>query len=79
MNIDIGDYVTLNDNKRYFVSSMVVYNNNLYYMLNDFKDMNEFKIFMLVNNNKLIKIDDESIISRLVPYFVRESLNSIEN
>lgn len=79
MNIDIGDYVTLNDNKRYFVSSKVVYNNSLYYMLNDFEDMNEFKIFMLINNNKLIKIEDESIISRLVPYFVRESLNSIEN
>lgn len=79
MIIDIGDRITLNDNRKYLVSSKVVYDNSLYYLLTDLENISEYKICLLTSKNTLIRINDEDVINKLVPYLVCESLNNIQN
>lgn len=81
MNIEINDVLTLDNNNRFGVCSVVTYEGAKYYYLVEEGNLNKFMICK-GNNNKLIQIDDEVLIRRLLPKFLIEAkdiLNDIFN
>ena len=80
MNIEVKDLVTLDNDIEYIVTSKTTYENNLYYYFVNNKDNNDFKILRLnKDNNKLIEFDNPDLIKKLLPLFVKETLNSIKD
>ena len=79
MDIDIKDLVTLDNNIEYIVTSKITYENEEYYYFVNNKDNKDFKILRLnKNNNKLIEFDNPDLTKKLLPLFVKETLNSIK-
>ena len=77
MNIQIKDRLRLSDKKNYLVTSKILYNNEIYYLLTEFNNFNNSKICLHTKKDTLKEINDEKIISMLIPYFTRESLNML--
>lgn len=69
-NIEILDKVTLDNNKKYLVASKINYKNKNYFQL---VNMNDVKDSMVCyqDNNELVEIKDEELISLLVPLFLK--------
>ena len=79
MNIEIKDVVTLDNDIQYIVKSKTNYNNELYYYFVNSKDENDFKILRFnKNNNKLIEFENSDLIKKLLPLFLKETLNSLK-
>ena len=79
MNIEIKDVVTLDNDIQYIVKSKTNYNNELYYYFVNSKDENDFKILRFnKNNNKLIEFENPNLIKKLLPLFLKETLNSLK-
>ena len=79
MDIGIKDLVTLDNNIEYIVTSKITYENEEYYYFVNNKDNKDFKILRLnKNNNKLIEFDNPDLTKKLLPLFVKETLNSIK-
>ena len=80
MNIEVKDLVTLDNDIEYIVTSKTTYEDNIYYYFVNNKDSNDFKILRLnKDNNKLIEFDNPDLIKKLLPLFVKETLNSIKD
>ena len=80
MNIDIKDLVTLDNDIEYLVTSKTTYENEEYFYLVNNKDNNDFKILRFnKSNNKLIEFDNQDLIKKLLPLFVKATLNSIKD
>ena len=80
MNIEVKDLVTLDNDIEYIVTSKTTYEDNIYYYFVNNKDNNDFKILRLnKDNNKLIEFDNPDLIKKLLPLFVKETLNSIKD
>lgn len=78
MIFDVGDRITLSDNKVYLVSS--VYKCDfLYYLLVDVNDYKNTKVFLLKEKQVLEEIRDPSQIKVLLPYLLKNALNSVKN
>ncbi len=79
MDIDIKDLVTLDNNIDYIVTSKTNYEDNTYYYFVNNKDNKDFKILRLnKDNNKLVEFENPDLIKKLLPMFVKETLNSIK-
>ena len=80
MNIEVKDLVTLDNDIEYIVTSKTTYEDNIYYYFVNNQDNNDFKILRLnKDNNKLIEFDNPDLIKKLLPLFVKETLNSIKD
>ncbi len=80
MNIEVKDLVTLDNDIEYIVTSKTTYEDNIYYYFVNNQDSNDFKILRLnKDNNKLIEFDNPDLIKKLLPLFVKETLNSIKD
>ena len=74
MTIDIKDIITLDDNKKYVVTSKTSYENKDYYLLLDKDEKSEYLICYL-ENNELIETEDKDLNTKLLELF----LKAIEN
>ena len=74
--IDIKDALTLSDKHEYVVVSKAKYNDNIYLYLIDINNHLNFK-FCLLNNNKVIEVKDDELLSKLLPLFYVASKNII--
>ena len=77
--IKYQDIITLNDNNKYVVASMVDYKNSKYvYLVN----INDHKVmFAEISNNEVSVIDPEKeneLIKELAPLFYNSSINDLE-
>ncbi len=80
MDIDIKDLVTLDNNIEYIVTSKTTYEDDIYYYFVNNNDNKDFKILRLnKDNNKLVEFDNQELIKRLLPLFVKETLFSIKD
>ena len=80
MNIEVKDLVTLDNDIEYIVTSKTTYEDNIYYYFVNNQNSNDFKILRLnKDNNKLIEFDNPDLIKKLLPLFVKETLNSIKD
>lgn len=68
MDIEIGDTLTLEENKKYIVVSQVVYEDQLCLYLVD--ETATIPMFAYLIGNELVEIEDENIIRELLPLFV---------
>ncbi len=79
MIINIKDVLTLDDDNEYVVVSKVNYNGLIYYYLLDKNDNSNIKFCYEDSvNEELVEIDDKVLITKLLPLFLKESLNEID-
>ena len=69
--IEMKDIVTLSDDKEYQVISKINYEGLVYYYLVDMQEISNCK-FMYENDDNLTEIDDEELISRLMPIMFKK-------
>ncbi len=70
MLINIKDILVLDDNKEYVVVSKINYNDIEYYYLIDKNDNSNIR-FCYFNNFELIELNDEKLIAKLLPLFLK--------
>ena len=76
MKIDIKDTLTLNDGNEYVVVSKVIFENKTYlYLVSD----NGKILFCVLKNDTLKEVKDERLINKLLPLFLRNGRNVINN
>lgn len=78
MIINIKDILTLNDSNQYVVISKVNCDNRNYYYLLDKNNNNNLK-FCFEDNEELVEINDEKLISKLLPLFVEAAQKEIDS
>lgn len=78
MIIDIKDVLTLDDNNEYVVISKINYDNKNYYYLLDKNDSGNIK-FCYQDNDELVELNDKELVTKLLPLFVKETQNEIDN
>ena len=64
MNIERYDILTLDDNIKYIVASIIDYKDSRYYFLCEEKDPKK-SMFCYLENNKLVKVDNEKLLEIL--------------
>lgn len=69
--IEIKDVVTLSDQNEYQVVSKVDFEYRIYYYLVDINEISNVK-FLYENNDKLTEVEDEELVSKLLPMFYNE-------
>ena len=67
--LNVGDIITLNDNKKYAVVSLTNYNNNNFYVYIANMDNPTDTQIVLHENNQFIVINDEILIDELESIF----------
>lgn len=72
MNIEINDVLTLDNDKRYGVCSIVSYEGFKYYYLVEEGNLNNTMVCK-EKDGKLIKIEDEVLMRKLLPKFLIEA------
>ena len=77
MMIDIKDVLTLSDNNEYVVVSKIDYENKTYYYLVDNNNHNNLK-FCYLDNDELVEIENKELTTKLLPMFLEEAKNEIE-
>ena len=60
MKIDLYDLITLDNNKKYVVGSIIKHNKIDYYLLCDELNPKEY-MFCYLKDNKLVKVKDDSL------------------
>lgn len=80
MNIEIDDILTLDNNKKYTVLSMVEYKEVTYLLLSNVNDNKDAKILEL-NKEKgsLLEINDDKLYSILMNLFYKELIKELDN
>lgn len=80
MNIEIDDILTLDNNKKYTVLSMVEYKEVTYLLLSNVSDNKDAKILEL-NKEKgsLLEINDDKLYSILMNLFYKELIKELDN
>ncbi len=64
MNIERYDLLTLDDDIKYIVASIIEHNNIKYYFLCEEKNPKK-SMFCFLENTQLVKVDDEKLIQIL--------------
>lgn len=64
MNIERYDLLTLDDNIKYIVASIIEHNNTKYYFLCEEKNPKKY-MFCYLEDNKLVMVEDEKLIQIL--------------
>lgn len=64
MKIDLYDLITLDNNKKYVVGSIINHNNVDYYLLCDELNPKQY-MFCYLKENKLVKVKDDSLFQIL--------------
>lgn len=79
MNIEIDDILTLDNNKKYTVLSVVEYKEVTYLLLSNVNDNKDAKILEL-NKEKgsLLEINDDKLYNILMNLFYKELLNELD-
>lgn len=72
MKLKIKDLVTLDDNKQYVVVSKTDLEHKKYYYLVDMNN-NENVLFCYEDDDNLVQLDDENLIIKLLPLFLKEA------
>lgn len=80
MNIEIDDVLTLDNNKKYTVLSIVEYKEVTYLLLSNVNDNKDAKILEL-NKEKgsLLEINDDKLYSILMNLFYKELIKELDN
>ena len=80
MNIEIDDILTLDNNKKYSVLSIVEYKEVTYLLLSNVNDNKDAKILEL-NKEKgsLLEINDDKLYSILMNLFYKELIKELDN
>ena len=60
MKIDLYDLITLDNNKKYVVGSIINHNDINYYLLCDENNPKQY-MFCYLKENKLVKVNDDSL------------------
>ena len=60
MKIDLYDLITLDNNKKYVVGSIINHNDINYYLLCDENNPKQY-MFCYLKENKLVKVKDDSL------------------
>lgn len=60
MKIELYDLITLDNNKKYVVGSIIEYNDVNYYLLCDENNPKKY-MFCYLKENKLVKVKDNSL------------------
>ena len=74
---NIKDKVLFDDNKEFIITSKVNCANSNYYMLLERKNFSNV-LFCYENNEKLNKLSDKVLITKLLPLFAKASLTFFE-
>lgn len=77
MMINIGDILVLSDKNEYIVISEVNYNEKDYFYLTN-KNNNEIK-FCYLDEDELVEINDEILITNLLPLFLDKAQKLFDN
>lgn len=64
MKIDLYDLITLDNNKKYVVGSIINHNDINYYLLCDENNPKQY-MFCYLKENKLVKVKDDSLFQIL--------------
>ena len=64
MKIELYDLITLDNNKKYVVGSIIEYNDVNYYLLCDENNPKQY-MFCYLKENKLVKVKDDSLFQIL--------------
>lgn len=80
MNIEIDDILTLDNNKKYTVLSIVEYKEVTYLLLSNVNDNKDAKILEL-NKEKgsLLEINDDKLYSILMNLLYKELIKELDN
>ena len=74
MNIDIRDIITLDDTNKYVVASKVLYEEINYYYLINVNNLEDI-LFCYEDNSELVELDNNELITKLLPLFYKETRN----
>ena len=78
MIINIKDTLTLDDNNEYVVVSKISVDDNNYFYLIDKNDNSNVK-FCYQDNDELVELNDEELVTRLLPLFVENAKGELED
>lgn len=78
MTINIKDTLILDDNNEYVVASKVNYKTKMYYYLIDKNDFSNIK-FCYEDKGDLVELNDKELVTKLLPLFLKEAANEINN
>ena len=78
MKIDRFDIITLNDNNKYVVGSIIKHNDITYYLLCNEENPKQY-MFCYLENNKLVKVEDNNLIQILSLKITKELFDNIES
>ena len=69
MNFEIGNVLTLEDDKDYVISQAKNYEGNFYMLLIEMPDYKSYKFVRLIDNKNLAEIEDVDLIEKLSAIF----------
>ena len=78
MIINIKDTLTLDDNNEYVVVSKVSVDDKNYFYLIDKNDNSNVK-FCYQDNDELVELNDKELVTRLLPLFVENAKEELED
>ncbi len=77
--LEIKDEVTLNNGKKYFVSSKTEYKKKVYYLLTELGNLHNIMICVETERKTLKEVTDKDLISKLSLNFTKASLELIQD
>ena len=78
MIINIKDTLTLDDNNEYVVVSKISVDDKNYFYLIDKNDNSNVK-FCYQDNDELVELNDKELVTRLLPLFVENAKEELED
>lgn len=71
MKFEVGDVLTLADDKDYVISQAKMYEGNFYMLLVEMPDYKSFKYVRLIDDQNLAEIEDIELIEKLSVLFTK--------
>jgi hypothetical protein len=80
--LNIKDIITLEDNQEYVITSIAEYEDEYYYYLVDINKISNIKICKLILNQEnygLLEIEDDQLLSKIIPIMYETINNEIHS
>ncbi len=81
-SFEVMDILTLDDDKRYIVCGMTIYNNGSYIFLSEVGNSKNIKFlekYMVNDEIHLKEVNDADLIQKLLPFLAKSGIDAVKN
>lgn len=72
--MQLGSVVTLDNDIKYLVSNITIYNDITYYLLVDTNELSNFMIVYQTDSDEIESVEDQNLLERLILLMTKDML-----